>query len=126
MWTIQWMDNEPHEIMNTEQLNHLLDELEADHNEDNPILVQIQSPNGEILMIGIGGELSVLNHIATGGWPAQHSVGNEMEDTIPYRMGSYDSEMPKSDAIPQELARKTVNHFYKTGQLLEDVTWEND
>ena len=127
MWTVQWRDSEPHAVSSLEQLNRLLDEVQTTHDEANPVLVQVRSPTGEILMIGIGGELCVLDHIAAGGWPARHSVGNpDAEGSIPYRMGSYDSEIPKTDAIPRDLARKAVEHFYHSGQLLEDVTWEND
>jgi hypothetical protein len=126
MWTVQWMDNQSNEVPNIAELNRILDEISACHDEKNPVLVQITAPTGEILMVGIGGRLSVLDYIAAGGWPAQHSVGNLTKETIPYRMGSYDSEMPKLCAIPHELARKAVEYFYHTGQLLEDVTWEDD
>ena len=126
MWTVQWKDNEPKEVASVDQLNRILDEAAADHDDTNPVLVQVQSPTGEIMMIGIGGKLSVLDHIAVGGWPAQHSVGEPTEDTIPYMMGSYDSEMPKAYAIPHELARNAIEHFYHTGLLLKDVAWEND
>jgi Immunity protein Imm1 len=126
VWSLQWNDNERHEVLKVEDLNRMLDEVAADHDEKNPVLVQVQSPTGEILMIGIGGKLSVLDHIAAGGWPAQHSVGDPTKETIAYRMGSYDSEMPKAYAIPCKIARKAVEHFYRTGRLLEDVTWEND
>jgi len=126
MWSLQWKDNERHEVLSVEELNRMLDKVAADHDEKNPVLVQVRSPIGEILMIGIGGELSVLDHIAAAGWPARHSVGDPTEETIAYRMGSYDSEMPKAYAIPYEIARKAVEHFYRTGHVLGDVTWEND
>ena len=126
MWTVQWKDNEPHEASSLEQLNRMLDDVAADHNENNPVLAQLQSPTGEIMMVGVGGALSVLDDIAAGGWPAQHSVGEPTDDTISYRMGSYDSVMPKAYAIPYELAREAVEYFYRTGGLLERVTWEND
>jgi len=126
MWTVQWKDNEPHEVSNVEELNRMLDEVATDYDETNPVLVQVRSPTGEVLMIGIGCQLSVLDYIPAGGWPAQHSVGDPTEDTIPYRMGSYDSVMPKAYAIPHKLAREAVEYFYRTGRLSDSVIWEND
>src|SRR5689334_2863134 len=120
MWTLQWKDNESHEVLSMQQLNQMLDEVAVEHGEKNPALVQLQAPTGEILVIGISGEQCALDHIAAGGWPAQHSLGEPTEETITYRMGSYDSEMPKAYAIPRELARKAVEHFYLSGQLLPE------
>jgi hypothetical protein len=127
MWTIQWKDNEPHPVESIEDLDRLLDQLSLSHDHQHPILVQLKSPKGELLMIGIGGHQNVLDHIAVGGWPAQHSVGDaEAEGTIPYMMGSYESEMPKAYAIPAALARRAIEHFFQTGTLLSDVHWEDD
>ena len=90
-------------------------------------LVQLRSPSGEVLMIGLGGDKNVLDHIAASGWPAQHSVGDpEAEGTIAFMMGSYDSEMPKAYAIPNTLARRAIDHFFRTGTLLADVRWDED
>lgn len=127
MWTIQWKDNEPHTVESCEHLNGLLDELSSAHSSQRPILVQLRSPSGEVMMIGLGGDKCVLDHIAASGWPAQHSVGDaEAEGTIPYMMGSYDSEMPKAYAIPTILARRAIDHFFRAGTLLADVCWEED
>ncbi len=126
MWTLQWKDDEPHEAPTVDELNRMLDQVAADHDEMSPVLVQLQSPTGEVLMVGIGGRLSVLDHIAASGWPAQHSVGDPTDQTIDYRMGSYDSDMPRAYAIPYIVAREAVEYSYRTGQLLEDVIWEND
>jgi len=126
IWTLQWVDSEPHEVLTLEHLNCLLDELERNHDDRSPVLAQLESPGREVLMIGIGGPLSVLDHIAASGWPAMHSVGKPTTETIPYKMGSYYSEMPKSYAISRELARKAIEHFFCAGQLFEGVVWEND
>lgn len=126
MWTVQWQDYEPHEAASLEQLNQVLDEVAASHDAANPVLVQIIAPSGEIMVLGIGGELSVLDHLASDGRPAQHSVGEPSNETIPYMMGIYEAEMPKAYAIPYRVARKAVDHFFLTGRLSEDVTWEND
>lgn len=126
MWTLQWQDNEPHEVLSVEQLNHALDQVAGSHDETNPVLVQLRSPSGEVLMIGIGGALSVLDYIAAGGWPAQHSVGSATDETISYMMGTYDSEMPKAYAIPYPTARRAVEQFFERGTLSSEVQWEAD
>jgi hypothetical protein len=127
MWSIQWKDNERHEVENLDHLNRLLDELSASGDCHSPILVQLKTPTGELLMIGLAGEQAVLDHIAAGGWPAQHSVGDvAAQGTIPFMMGSYDSEMPRAYAIPASAAREAVEHFFKNGKLSNSVVWEND
>lgn len=123
---MQWEDNESHVVRTVEQLDRMLEQVGTSHDDNNPVLVQIRSPTGAIMMVGIGGELSVIDHIPASGWPAQHSVGNPTDETIPYRLGSHDSPMPKAYAIRRELARKAIEYFYRTEQLLNDITWEND
>lgn len=111
MWTIQWKDNEPHTVESSEHLNGVLDEFSCAQSNQRPILVQLRSPSGAVLMIGLGGDKNVLDQIAASGWSAQHSVGDaEAEGTIPYMMGSYESEMPKAYAIPTALARRAIDH----------------
>ena len=127
MWSIQWKDNERHDVEDINHLNRLLDDLSATHDARSPILVQLKSPCGEVMMIGLAGEHSVLDHAAAGGWPAQHSVGDAAaEGTIPFMMGSYDSAMPRAYAIPTSVARQAIEWFFQNCELSTNVVWEND
>jgi hypothetical protein len=127
MWTITAKDYEACPVRDLEHLNQMLDELQSSHDEASPVLVQIAAPTGEVLMVGLAGDLVVLDHVAPGGWPAKHSVGNPAAiGIIPYMMGSHYSEMPKSYAIPCRLGRRAIEQFYCDGKLAEEVRWEED
>src|SRR3954469_17688765 len=101
MWSIQWKDGEQHAVTSLDHLNTILDDLWAAHGEHNPILVQLKSQAGDLMMIGVAGERAVLDYAPASRWPSQHSVGNiDCDGTIPFMMGIHESQMPESYAIP--------------------------
>ncbi len=90
-------------------------------------MVTLNAPDGSCLVIGLGRELSVLNYIAPGGWPAQHVVGDEAnEGLIDYMCFGQFSEMPARYAVPLEDAIDAAVEYFSSGKLTEKLQWQND
>jgi hypothetical protein len=124
-WTL---DNEVErfEIVDADQLRqHLL--LLHEHARERPEIVTLNAPDGSCLAIGLGRNLSVMNYIAPGGWPARHVVGHQETDgLLQYRCFGQHSEIPSRNAVPIDNAIDAAVELFSSGQLTEHLRWEND
>ncbi len=124
-WTL---DNEENrfEIPNAEKLRQYLHEFHQ-HAQQKPVIVTLNAPDKSCLAIGLGRDLSVLNYIAPGGWPALHVVGDEANDgVIDYMCFGQFSQIPARNTIPIDRAIEAAVEFFNSGKLAEALQWEND
>jgi Immunity protein Imm1 len=92
-----------------------------------PAIAHLCHPDGACLNIALGRQESLLNYLASGGWPARHSVGDvAAQGVVQYAVAGEISEFPSSCLIPFEVALKAALDFYSTGELAEQVRWEDD
>ena len=124
-WTLQcgqgtWQIDDRRAL--EQELSRLHLELKHD-----PAVAHLIAPDGACLNIALGSDLSVLNFIAPGGWPAQHSVGDDSaEELVRFKVASDISEFPGRCAIPIAVAIDAALVYYSTGKLTDKVHWEKD
>lgn len=124
-WTLD-TEQDRLEVTNSAQLRQRLRELH-DLARQKPVIATLNAPDGSCLTIGLGRDLSALNYIAAGGWPAQHVVGNEAaEGFVDYMcFGSY-SEIPAKYAVSIATAIDAAVDYFTSGKPTEKLRWEND
>ena len=112
----------PEEIAN---LDRLLDEVTSELSQDEPILVELVGPAGDLLSVGIGADESVLTWVqASEEPPYLASLGDEAAPgTIVFYLFGELSEFPRSQCIPVETARQAAREFLATAQLPSCVRW---
>jgi hypothetical protein len=91
-----------------------------------PFVAILNAPDGACMCIGLGRPESVLNYIAPGGWPAKHSVGEDVDGLLAYRLAGQISEIPMRCAVPRDQAIEAVLRFFATTTLDERLHWEDD
>jgi len=129
MWKVQWAKDGERDVSSLAELEALLDDLQRKYRRSRPALITIEAPENQgTLTIGLGLDVSVLNHIPESGNPPYlSSLGNPNAEgiTVFYYMGDW-TEIHQRHLIPIDLAREGVRHFCKTGHLLDKIEWEED
>lgn len=91
-----------------------------------PTLVVVQLDNGDSLSIGLGLEMSVLDHVKADNDPPYYTSlgtsGNEGE--ISFLFGNQESEYSLGNAVTMDQARKALTYFCETGKLTDALSWE--
>jgi hypothetical protein len=129
MWKVQWSDSDWRLVSSLAELDATLDAIHAEAASSYPRLIQIASPDGSVMHIGLGLSESVLTYVPPEKWPSLTSRGNlhsSEDETILFYMGDCDCEMPATYAIPIDVARRAVDSYVESGRLLDDVRWEHD
>ena len=121
------IDEERFEIVDAEHLRKVIVRQHEEHTE-RPAIALLTGPDGACLCIGLGLSQSVLNYIAPGGWPAQHSVGADVESecTLTYELAGQLSEIPARCGIGIVEAIEAAVPFFTTGELTQVIQWEPD
>lgn len=128
MWKAQWESGNERKGALSSELDALLDNLHSKCEHCRPMLVAVESSNGDTLTIGVGSELSVLSFVPGSGEPPYlSSVGDRQEQGVKvfYYMGEW-TEIPKRKLIPYALARQAMRSFVDSGRLTDDIRWEED
>jgi immunity protein Imm1 of predicted polymorphic toxin system len=122
-----WRVTDGNEIRQVATVQDLEAALDALHNgaRERHRLVSIASPAGARLLIGLGGEESVLQftngddppYFASAGSSADHGV-------VPFLYEGEETEVERRRLIPMEDARHAASLFFETGVRPENVAWE--
>lgn len=94
-----------------------------------PRFVDFISPEGDSLTIGVGASLGCVMFIkASGDPPYLWAIGNrgEAEDYIEFDAGGTPTPIPLYRCLPFEDVIEIVVHYFLTGNLTENVEWEED
>jgi hypothetical protein len=92
-----------------------------------PQLIELISPNGGTLVIGVGGKNSYLNYVEPDGWPAYSSVGSiQKEGLLTFTMNEYHTEIPARYGISFNEALTAAIEFFKTMKMPECIIWEEN
>ena len=88
--------------------------------------MEVISPTGDSLSIGIGSDMSILHFVAASGDPPYYaSVGDEdADDVVVFEFRGEFTEYPRRQCIPTDQARQVVREFVDKGTLSRDIRWE--
>lgn len=126
MFTIE-TDEGALELGSSHEVEVNLDRLQEVVTPETAQLVTVErTREGTALSIGLGRNLSVLNFIGRDGNPPYFtsSGGSGAQGSITFWFGGHLSEYPLRNAIPIASARAAMRHFCETGQLSDDLQWE--
>lgn len=92
-------------------------------------IVNLSSPSGDTLSIGMSGGLACLNFMdSTGDPPYLTAVGNAAlspEDGVQvFRYEGQWTEIPTRNCVPLDTAIRVAREFYRTGELPDFLEWE--
>jgi hypothetical protein len=125
---VEWGHGQRRRIESVDELDELLDRVAAEARADGcPQDVQITCGDAGTLGVVVGPDRSLLNHVrADLDPPYMVSVGDDVraEPFVFYVAGDHYSEAAWRNTISPGAARDAVRHFAATGQLSQDVVWE--
>jgi hypothetical protein len=125
-WSLQTEEGHVEHVATAGLLRERLLQLH-DQAKHDPLFAVLNSPDGSSLAIGLGREWSVLSYTATGGWPARHVHGNDInEGLLNYKFFGHFSEMPARYAVVFSDALDAAVSFFESGRLSEKLQWEDD
>jgi hypothetical protein len=124
-WTLQWDDDQTSILHSGEELDRLLDQIEADIDPDSPRLVVLESPDGQTSRSASAGATA---------WRASKSpwirrtlrardASAATSPRLSFFLGSHWSEFPRWQVIPTASARKALRRFFETGERPDNVDW---
>jgi hypothetical protein len=111
------------------ELDDTLNQLTGRTEEGEPLIVELISPGGASLGIGLGRPESVLAFKSSSEPPYFQSVGDNSSQTtsndvvVFYYQGQW-TEFPAGALVPNESAREAIRIFFETGERPENVKWE--
>lgn len=126
MWRVQWAEDKTRETLTIQELDALLAELARGRAGQRGMLVNIESPNGDVLTVGVGGDVSVVSYMRQNGKPPYvTTVGDpEAEGIVVFDYLGQWTEIPKRNTITFERAREILRRFLWDGTLDPNVEWE--
>lgn len=110
-----------------EELDELLDQLALEYAGDRAIITKIElDTSGDSLTIGLGRDMSVLEHMRSSlDPPYLMSVGDhDKKGEVVFFLDGEATEIARSNLVPTSLAREAVRRFATTGELLDRIRWE--
>ncbi|HEX4212306.1 MAG TPA: Imm1 family immunity protein [Candidatus Dormibacteraeota bacterium] len=124
MLTAEW-DGKSEVVADEGELFALLDRISRESREA-PLLVDLVSPDGAVLSIGVGAPVTVLSFSQSPDGPYYSSRG-QVEADEPSVWFSYNgapTEFQRHKAIDADLAMRAASAFLSTGQRSSLVDWE--
>lgn len=111
------------ELATLDELDRILDELERQAEE--PFVVELFRDDGASLSLGLGREVTVLDHVPADLNPPyrQTYAPGTAEQSIWFRFRGDASEFPPEAAVPYPKGRAALRHFFATGELAPDLSW---
>lgn len=130
-WAVRWSRGREIFIKSDVELENVLDDLHSQFlQEPEPVLAEIEAPNGDSLAIGLGREWSVLNFIGASREPPYFtSLGDSeliAEKVAVFRFGDDWTEIPSEHLIPTSIARDAVRDFFQTSKMPGGIQWSQD
>lgn len=122
---VEWGEDGGAWVSSPEELDTLLDKL-AREAAAKPFMVELISPQGDSMSVGLGSKKSVLSWVPAGGNPPYYaSKGNPGAGgtVVFFYRGSW-SEFPGWSAVPVAAARAAMRQFLQTGGRPSTVEWE--
>lgn len=123
---VTWLD-ETSRPGDVQAVDSLLDRLHAEFQHSRPTLVTIQrAPSGDLLTIGLGRRISVLNFVSGHLEPPYYvAVGSGRRSTsIEFYCSNQWSEFPGRQTVSLTAARNAVREFCERGIRSPKVAWE--
>lgn len=123
MKTLSWQ-NKQRVIETVDQLNQLLDTIEAEAGEAKP-MVELTDSAGPTLAVGLGRPRSVATYQATLDPPYFASKGKDSagKGLVFFYQGAW-SEFPAEHVIAAEDAKEALRLFLQTGKRPANIIWQ--
>ena len=127
-WAVLDWNRELARIESEEDLERTLREVPAQASSPNAI-VNIWSPTGDVLSVGISDGLACMNFTGSSGDPPYYKVVGHPElspqdGVIVFRYEGQWTEIPKRNCVPVQVMIRGAKDFYRTGELPEWLEWE--
>lgn len=120
---LEWGEGQCAAVYNVSQLHEILDRIELVSKSD-PQIVDLTSPKGEVLNIGLGHCQSIVMFSNSLDPPYLVSTGCATGDgTVAFRYHGDWTEFPKHHLIPYNKAREAMEQFFVTGKCPDNVEW---
>lgn len=126
VYAIYTQDEEPVAIATVAELDAVLDRVAAEADLDAPRLVALDMPERQrSLMVGLRGDVGVLNFVDFNGGGASASKGDTNGMATPaYFYCEEWTGIPDDAEIPVELVRQAAREFLATGERPGCVGWQ--
>jgi hypothetical protein len=127
-WRLEWGEQpEALEVGSEPALLQLLDELD-ERASDQPMLVDLISPAGDSLSIGLGRDKSVLTWVQANQEPPYFvSLSSDPVDgSIVFDYRGEWSEFPARFALDTPIAKAALVDFFRTGSLPTSIAWTDE
>jgi len=132
MWSVCWDSANKVECDDWEEIIELIEEIDKEYRQKQPVIVEIESETSKSICIGVGSleKLSCLDFFPTAdGLGSMHPVSQIKENamgSIVFWMDSYDCEWERNLLIPYEDAIKELQYFLKYDNVSTNLIWELD
>lgn len=122
---LEWGENSVREVGSVEELDQVLDELEAKARDD-PFLVELSRDGDGSLSMGLGRGLTVLDYVPADLDPPylQAYAPSAAGGSLWFRFRGEASEFPPRAGVPVDAGRRALRHFLRTGQLATELAWK--
>jgi len=124
--TVEWLeDGDVVTIDSAHHLSELLSRIKKESDPSKPVLVMLNNDGGQ-LTIGVGAEVSTLNHIPPSGNPPYLICLGDADATgvIDYFCAGHHTQFLLRNTISNELAMSAALDYAETGRLSDFITWE--
>lgn len=113
-------------VPSLQELDALLDRLDAEAERDTPFMVTLAREDGSTLSIGLGRPESTASYVGADGDPPYYMSRGDLgrDDPIEFFSGGEMTEFAPESAVPAEAAREALRVFYETGDLSPNLDWE--
>ncbi len=128
MWKVYW-DDQLVSLYDDKDILKLIEKLNNEYLNKNPIIVRIENDSGDTLCIGIGNEkeYSFVDYISYDGYIAKHAEEENVgDDIICFNMGDYESEFYSNETVKYQTALMILKHYLLNNSLDNRVKWIDD
>jgi hypothetical protein len=114
-------------VRTVEELDAALEDLSAEATAE-PFMAELYRDGSGSLAIGLGREWTVLNYVPEGLDPPylQARAPGNRKTSLWFRFRGEASEFPPEAALPVEPGRAALRHFFMTGELTTDLSWQEN
>lgn len=128
MWTIYWDDKQL--LLDTvEKVMDIVDKLNKEYIEKQPILIRVETDLGDIMCMGIGNRegYSVIDFFPFDNGSSKSVEGENVGNgVVCFDMGGYESEFKISNTIKYRTALDILRYFLEENTLDGKVNWIDD
>ena len=126
---VRWESLAGAEIGSLSALEETIDDLQRNAENASPIIVEAERADGKALSIGLGREEAVLSFTPASKKPPYYvssagRQGSEDEETVVYHFYGQCTQVPRRFLVPMKDAREALRIFWRTGELTNDIVWE--